>query len=79
MRLSSLRVKIDESTYVFDEGSHQVSPEVKEGLFRGQELSCIIDIDSNYFYNENWGLTVRAYQVRYYGTDSLEKGKCAFI
>lgn len=79
MRLSSLRVKIDESTYVFDKESHQVSPEVKEGLFRGQELSCIIDIDSNYFYNENWGLTVRAYQVRYYGSDVLEKGKCAFI
>jgi len=80
MRLSSLRVKIDESTYVFDKESHQVSPEVKEGLFRGQELSCIIDIDSNYFYNENWGLTVRAYQVRYYGSDDvLEKGKCAFM
>jgi hypothetical protein len=33
-------------------------------LFRGQELSCLIDVDSTYFYNENWGLTIRAYQVK---------------
>jgi hypothetical protein len=83
MKTGSLRVKIDESTYIFDENSKQVSPEIKEGLFRGQELSCIVDIDSNYFYNENWGLTVRAYQVRYYGTGTtsgaIEKGVCAFI
>jgi hypothetical protein len=82
MKCQSLRIKIDESTYIFDANSKQVSPEIKEGLFREQELSCMIDIDSNYFYNENWGLTVRAYQVRYHGTIEpervLEKGKCAF-
>jgi len=84
MRTGSLRLKIDESTYIFDEDSKQVTPEIKEGLFREQELSCIIDVDSNYFYNDNWGLVVRSYQVRYYGEPPkepgvLEKGKCAFI
>jgi hypothetical protein len=81
MKTGNLRIKIDESTYVFDETSKQVSPEIKEGLFRDQELTCMIDIDSNYFYNQIWGLTVRAYQVRYYGGPPpvIEKGVCAFI
>jgi len=81
---NSLRIKIDESTYIFDENSKQNSPEIKEGIFKEQELSCMIDIDSNYFYNENWGLTVRAYQVKYLTPIPeppaiLEKGTCAFI
>jgi hypothetical protein len=84
----SLRLKIDESVYVFNEESKQICPEIKEGLFRGQELSCLIDIDSTYFFNGNWGLTVRAYQVKTL-TDaaeesddaptSLPKGTCAFL
>jgi len=60
----TLRIKIDDSVYIFDQNSKQILPEVKEGLFRGQELSCLIDIDSTYFYNGNWGLTIRAYQVK---------------
>lgn len=90
---ASLRIKIDEATYIFDENSTQVSPEIREGLFRGQELSCLIDVESSYFYNGNWGLTVRAYQVKYYAgapveesaevpdvpTQAWEKGTCAFL
>ena len=60
----SLRIKIDDAVYIFDQNSKQINPDVKEGLFRGQELSCLIDVDSTYFYNENWGLTIRAYQVK---------------
>ena len=88
----SLRIKIDDATYIFDENSTQVSPGVREALFRGQELSCLIDIESNYFFNGNWGLTVRAYQVRFYGPEKpvyvsepvvdepiLQKGICAFL
>ena len=43
-------------------------PELKEGLFRGQELSCIVEIESNYFFNGTWGLTCRANQVKMYGS-----------
>jgi hypothetical protein len=90
---NSLRIKIDEATYIFDENSKQVVPEVREGLFRGQELSCMIDIESNYFFNNLWGLTIRASQIRFYGTEQpsavamttpaevsvLAKGVCAFL
>ena len=90
----SLRIKIDDSVYIFDQNSKQINPDVKEGLFRGQELSCLIDIDSTYFYNGNSGLTIRVYQVKTL-TDapttetptaaapeesfSLAKGVCAFL
>ena len=89
----SLRIKIDDATYIFDENSKQVTPEVREGLFRGQELSCIVDIESNYFFNNVWGLVIRASQIRFYGTEQpspcaatppadapvLAKGICAFL
>ena len=82
----SLRVKMDEATYIFDENSKQISPDIQEGLFRGLDLQCIVDVDSTYFFNENWGLTVRTYQVRFSGSlfeeepqPVLPKGACAFI
>ena len=89
---TGLRLKIDEATYIFDENSKQVNPDIREGLFRGQELSCLVDIESTYFFNGTWGLTCRAVQVRFYGdaaptkTDaetpssfSLPRGHCAFL
>ena len=92
LKESSLRIKIDDSVYIFDQNSKQILPEVREGLFRGQELSCLIDIDSTYFYNENWGLTIRAYQVKTWGDPendapdevpdaptALKPGVCAFL
>jgi hypothetical protein len=89
----SLRVKVDDATYIFDENSKQVTPGVQEGLFRGQELSCLIDIESNYFFNGSWGLTVRASQVKTYGESEEDDepetvadvsgpiltGRCAFL
>jgi hypothetical protein len=87
----SLRIKVDDVTYIFDENSNQVSPEIREGLFRGRELSCLIGVESNYFFNGNWGLTVRAHQVRFYGAEQtapapevyepsvLKSGVCAFL
>jgi hypothetical protein len=92
---AGLRLKIDEATYIFDENSKQVNPDIREGLFRGQELSCLVDVESTYFFNGNWGLTCKAVQVRFYGAEerkqpgdvdatststfSLPKGRCAFL
>jgi hypothetical protein len=83
---NSIRLKIDDATYIFNEDAVQVTPEVHEGLFKGQELSCLVEIESTYFFNGNWGLTVRVYQVRFYGdaqscvsTPILSRGTCAFL
>ena len=75
LRDHSLRIKVDDATYIFDENAKQVVPEVREGLFRGQELSCLIDIESNYFFNGFWGLTVRASQVKTYGEPIESAGR----
>jgi hypothetical protein len=66
---------VDDATYIFDENAKQVVPEVREGLFRGQELSCLIDIETNYFFNGFWGLTVRASQVKTYGEPIESAGR----
>jgi hypothetical protein len=92
LKLNELRLKIDDATYIFDENSKQVCPEVREGLFRGQDLSVLVDVDSTYFFNGNWGLTCRAAQVRFYGAEEtvvespraetapvLTPGVCAFL
>jgi hypothetical protein len=85
---NSLRVKIDDSAYIFDSESKQVVPEITEGLFKGSELSCMVYVDSTYFFNATWGLTVRAYQLRFYESNepvsdaetfSLQKGVCSFL
>lgn len=75
LRDHSLRIKVDDATYIFDENAKQVVPEVREGLFRGQELSCLIDIETNYFFNGFWGLTVRASQVKTYGEPIESAGR----
>lgn len=90
---STLRLKVDDATYFFDENSKQTNPEVREGLLRGQELSVLVDIDSTYFFNGTWGLTCRAAQIRSYGgsvsvdepetaepeTRALQPNVCAFL
>jgi hypothetical protein len=47
-----------------------------------------VDIDSTYFFNGNWGLTVRVYQIKTLtemceettaAPSSLPKGTCAFL
>ena len=88
LKLNSLRVKVDGSTYFFDENSKQVNPDIVEGMLRGQELTCLVEIDGTYFFNGVWGLIVRASQVKSYGAEAiscdsdesvLAKGKCAFL
>lgn len=92
---ASLRLKIDDSVYIFDENSKQVNTEVSEGLFRGQELSCLVGVESTYFFNGTWGLTCKAVQVRSYGPSAptetssscelagdspvLPRGVCSFL
>lgn len=91
LKLNDLRLKIDDATYIFDENSKQVCPEIREGLFRNQDLSVLVDVDSTYFFNGAWGLTCRASQVRFYGSETaepespaetpsvLKPGVCAFL
>lgn len=83
LKLNSLRLKIDDSVYIFDENGRQVTPDIQEGLFKGLYVTCGIEIESNYFFKEQWGLTVRVFQLKFYGTidkeEEIERGKCHFL
>jgi hypothetical protein len=72
LKLNNLRVKVDDSVYVFNEEGKQVNPDLREGLFRGQQLNILLDIDSTYFFNGSWGLTCKASQIRYYDAGAIE-------
>lgn len=72
LKLNNLRIKVDDSVYVFNEEGKQVNPDLREGLFRGQQLNILLDIDSTYFFNGSWGLTCKASQIRYYDVGEIE-------
>ena len=60
---TGLRVKVDQLTQFFDEQKKSVFPAIEEGTLKGDTLSCIIEISGIYFFQEVYGLTVRAHQV----------------
>ena len=58
-----LRVKVDPLTQFFDEQKKSVFPAIEEGTLKGDVLSCIIEVSGIYFFQDVYGLTVRAHQV----------------
>jgi hypothetical protein len=63
VRDSSIRVKVDKSTQIFDADRHIQFPELNEGLFGGDTVTCIIEVVGTYFFKETYGLTCRAHQI----------------
>lgn len=59
----NLRLKVDPSTQVFDADRNIKFPELTEGTFGGQTVTCIAEIIGTYFFQETFGLTCRIYQV----------------
>jgi len=60
---NGLRVKVDPLTQFFDEQKKSVFPAIEEGTLKGDTLSCIIEVSGIYFFQDVYGLTVRAHQV----------------
>lgn len=78
----SLRIKMDDKTLVFNQDKILTFPSMEEGVFKGQEMSFQIEIDGTYFFNDVYGLVVRATQVVYYGSElskPAEVPSCAFL
>lgn len=66
MKNESLRLKMDETTLVFDWNNKMEQPaEIREGMFSNSEVVCIVDVSSIYFFNDVYGLTCRLYQVKH--------------
>ena len=65
MKSEILRIKVDESTLVFDWSNKlQEHNDLREGLWANSEIRCIMDISGIYFFNEVYGLTCRVYQLK---------------
>ena len=60
---NGLRVKVDPLTQFFDEQKKSVFPAIEEGTLKGDILSCIIEVSGVYFFQDVYGLIVRAHQV----------------
>jgi hypothetical protein len=61
-----LRIKVDDTTLVFNSESKFVADEHVEGFLRDLDLSCIVDIEGTYLYKGTWGITLRAHQIKFY-------------
>ena len=60
---NGLRIKVDPLTQFFDEQKKSVFPVIEEGTLKGDVLSCIIEVSGVYFFQDVYGLIVRAHQV----------------
>jgi hypothetical protein len=60
---NGLRVKVDPLTQFFDEQKKSVFPAIEEGTLKGDILSCIVEVSGVYFFQDVYGLIVRAHQV----------------
>jgi hypothetical protein len=56
-------VKVDSTTQFFDESKKSIFPALDEGALKGDTLTCIIEVSGVYFFQETYGLIVRAHQV----------------
>jgi hypothetical protein len=54
---------VDPLTQFFDEQKKSVFPAIEEGTLKGDVLSCIIEVSGIYFFQDVYGLIVRAHQV----------------
>jgi hypothetical protein len=54
---------VDPLTQFFDEQKKSVFPAIEEGTLKGDILSCIIEVSGIYFFQDTYGLIVRAHQV----------------
>jgi len=68
-----LRLKVDEDTYVFDEKRNLQTPDLKEGLWRGAQISCLVEISGIYFFNAEHGFVCRCRQIMVYDSDGAEE------
>ena len=76
---NGLRVKVDPATQFFDEQKKSVFPAIEEGTLKGDILSCIVEVSGVYFFQDVYGLIVRAHQVvirKRNGPAAVAESKC---
>jgi len=73
---NGIRIKVDQLTQFFDEQKKSVFPAIEEGTLKGDVLSCIIEVSGIYFFQDVYGLIVRAHQVVIRKRTDVVASKC---
>jgi hypothetical protein len=73
---NGLRIKVDPLTQFFDEQKKSVFPAIEEGTLKGDVLSCIVEVSGIYFFQDVYGLIVRAHQVVIRKRNDVSAAKC---
>lgn len=76
---NGLRVKVDPLTQFFDEQKKSVFPAIEEGTLKGDVLSCIVEVSGIYFFQDVYGLIVRAHQVVIRKRNDVSAAKCDVV
>lgn len=63
---NTLRLKIDDAVPVFDERRNYIGTFTQPGDGAGKHMSCLIEIPGMYYFNNQYGFTVRCVQVMVY-------------
>jgi hypothetical protein len=67
---------VDPLTQFFDEQKRSVFPAIEEGTLKGDVLSCIVEVSGVYFFQDVYGLIVRAHQVVIRKRTDVSVAKC---
>ena len=63
---ASLRLKVEDGTPVFDSERNYIGSFTTAGEGAGKEMSCLIEVTGVYFFNNQYGLTVKCSQIMVY-------------
>jgi hypothetical protein len=61
-----LRIKVDESSLIFNSNSEFIQEQSVEGFLRDCDVNCIIDLESAYLWKGDWGISCKVYQLKFY-------------
>jgi hypothetical protein len=66
---TSLRLKLEDDVPVFDDQRNYIGSYTKTGDGAGKQISCLIEISGVYFFNNQYGLTVKCVQLMAYADE----------
>jgi hypothetical protein len=61
-----IRLKMDDTSLVFDKDGVYKSDEHLEGYLRDLDMSCIVDVEGAYLWKGTWALSCRIHQIKFY-------------
>lgn len=61
-----LRIKLDDSSLIFNSDSEFVQEACVEGFLRDSDINCIVEVEGAYLWKGEWGVNCKVYQLKFY-------------